>query len=492
MSELKKNLPDIIILGLGPGDPGLLTIKASLVINDAREIYLRTRDHPTVESLPDSLVINSFDDIYEEEDSFDEIYSRISEKIISLAKENPGLIYAVPGDPFIAESTPAMIVEKAKESGLKVEIIPGVSFLEPTFAAISGDPLPQVTIMDALDLASGHYPVFPPDKPALVVQIYSNAIASDVKLNLMNLYPDQHPIVLVHDAGNEDEIVENLQLYQLDRSFHIKNRSALYIPPLKEGTSLESFQEIIAHLRSPDGCPWDREQDHQSLRPNLLEESFETLEAIDANDPAAMQEEFGDLLLQIVLHAQIATEYGEFNMGDIIQGIYHKIVKRHPHVFEDLDLDESEAVIQNWERIKADERENNGEHDKGLLDGVPGTLPALTQAETYQKRAAWVGFDWETFEDVLKKLPEEIGEFSKTEDLIEKTSELGDILFTLVNIARWMNIDAESALREANQRFKTRFTYLDKKARATGRELSDLNLDELDQLWEQSKANLGD
>ncbi len=492
MTESRKHQPDIIILGLGPGDPELLTLKASRIINNAREIYLRTREHPTVTALPDGLVINSFDDIYREEESFDDVYLKISEMIIKLAKEKPGLIYAVPGDPFIAEATPALIVEKAKESGLEVEIISGVSFLEPTFAAIGGDPLPQVSILDAMDLASAHHPSFPPDKPALVVQIYSKEIASDVKLTLMAVFPDQHPIILVHDAGNDGEIVENLPLYQLDRSRHLQNRSVLYIPPLKEGTSLESFQEIIAHLRAPEGCPWDREQDHQTLRPNLLEESYETLEAIDANDPSAMQEEFGDLLLQIILHSQIASELGEFNLSDVIQGIYQKIIKRHPHVFEDLELEQADAVIQNWERIKASERENNGDKDKGLLAGVPRSLPALTQAETYQKRAARVGFDWQTLEDVLEKLPEEIEEIKQAEELNEKSSELGDILFTLVNIARWMKIDAESALRGANQRFKKRFTAIEKKARAGGRELSDLNLEELDQLWEDSKTNLGD
>ena len=492
MMQSQKSKPDIIILGLGPGNPDLLTLKASQLISGAKEIYLRTREHPTVDALPEGLIINSFDEIYLEEGLYDDVYRRISEDVIRLAKQSSGLIYAVPGDPFIAEATPALIVQKARKAGLTVEIIPGVSFLEPTFAAVGGDPLPQVSILDALDLVSAHYPSFPPDKPALVVQIYSKEIASNVKLTLMAVYPDQHPVTLVHDAGNDNEVVENLPLYQLDRSSHLKNRSALFIPPLSDGTSLESFQEIIAHLRAPDGCPWDREQDHQTLRPNLLEECYETLEAIDANDPAGMREEFGDLLLQIILHAQIASEYGEFTMSDVIQGIYQKIITRHPHVFGDLELEQAEAVIQNWERIKANERENNGDQEKGLLDGVPGSLPALTQAVTYQKRAARVGFDWQTLEEVLNKLPEEIAEINQTEDPDEKSTELGDILFTLVNIARWMNIDAESALREANQRFKTRFSVIEKKARTVGRELSDLSMEELDQLWEQSKSNPGD
>lgn len=494
MIQQSSKRPDIIILGLGPGDPDLLTMRASKLIQGLEEIYLRTMDHPTRKGFPEGLVIHSFDHIYQEEESFDDIYQRICDGIISLAKEKPGLVYAVPGDPFTAEATPAMIIEEAGKAGLIVEIIPGVSFLEPTFAALKEDPLPQVSILDALDFAEAHYPSFPPDRPALIVQIYSREVASDVKLVLMTIYPDEHPVSLVHDAGNEKEIVENIPLYQVDRSPSIGNRTVLYLPPLAEGTSLETFQEIIAHLRAPDGCPWDREQDHQTLRPNLLEECFEALEAIDSDDPTAMQEEFGDLLLQIVLHAQIASEYGEFNMSNVIQGIYDKIIKRHPHVFEELDLgdDEPDTVIQNWERIKASERESNGDGEKSILDGVPSSLPALTQAETYQKRAARIGFDWNELGEVLKKLPEEISELNQTDDPDEISAEMGDILFTLVNIARWMGIDAESALRGSNQRFKTRFSLVENKARASGRELSEMSLEELEQLWESSKSNLDD
>ncbi len=205
-----------------------------------------------------------------------------------------------------------------------------------------------------------------------------------------------------------------------------------------------------------------------------------------------MQEEFGDLLLQIVLHAQIASEDGEFNMGDIIHGIHTKLIQRHPHVFSDLDVDETETVMKNWEAIKARERVKNGQLDKGLLDGVPGSLPALTQAETYQKRAARVGFDWEDLKGVLEKIPEEVMELQEAKNPENQVSEIGDILFSVVNIARWMNVDAESALRNANQRFKTRFSNLEKKARGDGRELSEMSPEELDQLWEKAKSELED
>ncbi len=490
--EKNTNRPDIIILGLGPGDPDLLTLRASRVINEADRIYLRTREHPTMSGLPSKIEIISFDDYYQDEKTFEKVYQRIVNEIIRLAKEGPGVIYGVPGDPFIAEATPALICSQAEKEGLVVEIIPGVSFLEPTFAALKSDPLPQVTILDALEMQTSHFPTFPPDKPALIVQLYSPEIASNTKLTLMSVFQDQHPVMLIHDAGSGSEMIEELQLFEIDRSQFIKNRTVLYVPPLPDGSSLESFQEIIAHLRAPDGCPWDREQDHQTLRPNLLEETFEALEAIDNDDSAAMQEEFGDLLLQIVLHAQIASEYGEFTMSDIIQGIHTKLIHRHPHVFSGLDLDEPDEVLKNWEAIKAQERHQNGAGDKGLLDGVPASLPALTQAETYQKRAARVGFDWEEFQDVLAKIPEEITELQSEKSLIRQTEEIGDILFSVVNVARWMKVDAESALRGANKRFKTRFSYLEKEARAVGRELSKMSLEELDQLWEQSKTMLGD
>ena len=492
MGKAKSNQTDIIILGLGPGDPDLMTRRAWEVISSSKEIYLRTKEHPTISGFPKDLVIHSFDHIYDEEDSIQMVYQRISKEIVRLAQKKPGIVYAVPGDPFIAEDTPAMIGNLARKVKLKVEIVPGVSFLEPTFTALEKDPLPQVTILDALEIQDAHFPPFPPDRPALIAQIHSQKIASNVKLVLMELYPDDHPICLVHDAGSENEQVEEIPLLELDRNSKIRNRTALYIPPLTAGSSLESFQEVIAHLRAPNGCPWDREQDHQSLRPNLLEETFEALEAIDGNDPEKMQEEFGDLLLQIILHSQIASEYGEFTMSDVIQGIYHKIIQRHPHVFGDFSLDQPDEVIKNWESIKAQEREQNGDKEKGLLSGVPSSLPALTQAQTFQKRAARMGFDWEDVEDVLEKIPEEIQEIKEAPDQLERSAEFGDLLFALVNIARWLDIDAESALRGANKRFKERFSYIEKEARASGRELPELTLKELDSLWEQAKRDMKD
>jgi tetrapyrrole methylase family protein/MazG family protein len=478
---------DIIIVGLGPGDPQLLTREAWELLANIEEIHLRTRQHPTVAGFPDHLKIFSFDDYYRDGVSFPEIYEQILREVMGLGRREQGVVYAVPGHPLVAEATTTAILNQAEREGLSTRVIAGLSFLEPVFTALQIDPLPRTLILDALDLASLHHPPFPPDCPALIAQLYSPRVASELKLTLMTVYPDEHPVTLIHQAGTSEQQVEKVPLYQIDRSKKIGNLTCLYVHPLGTGSSFENFQEIIAHLRAPDGCPWDREQDHQSLRPHLLEEAYEVVYALDQDDPEAMQEEFGDLLLQIVLHAQIGHEYGEFSMVDILEGIYHKIVSRHPHVFSDLDLDGTDQVLKNWEKLKAEERAEKGEEQKGVLDGISPALPALTQAQTVQRRAARVGLDWAEIQGVLEKAAEELEELKQAEDQKERAHELGDLLFALVNLSRWYGIDAESALREANQRFRARFAEVEQAARAEGKALEDYSLQELDHFWEQAK-----
>ena len=478
----------LIILGLGPGEAKFLTREAWDVLTKVSEIYLRTQEHPTLSGFPSSLQVRSFDDLYEQADSFPEVYEGIVKQVLALSERPEGVVYAVPGDPFIAEATTPAIIQEAKTRGIPFRVVSGMSYMEPTFSALGLDPLPATALIDALELVEQHHPNFPPDMPALIAQVHSPWVASHIKLCLMAVYPDQHPVRFIHRAGMDGEKVESLSLYEIDRSPDIGLLTSLYLPPLKERTSFESFQEIIARLRAPDGCPWDKEQDHKSLRPHLLEETYEALTAIDEDDPEAMKEEFGDLLLQIVLHAQIATEFGEFSMADVLRGIHTKIVNRHPHVFDDLDLDETEDVLQNWERLKAEERHHQGDQKEGLLDGVAPALPSLSQAQIFQKRAARVGFDWPDLSGVLEKISEELGELKREKDPQSQQKELGDLLFAVVNLSRWYDLDAESALRGANQRFKRRFSYLEKAARSRGHDLSDLSLKELDELWEEAKG----
>ncbi|MFC1996484.1 nucleoside triphosphate pyrophosphohydrolase [Chloroflexota bacterium] len=477
----------ITLLGLGPGDADLLTRQAWQILQNAKEIFLRTRQHPTVLDLPANLTVFSFDYLYEELDSFEEVYAQIIEKVLELGKRSEGVIYAVPGHPLIAETTGPEIVRRAGEEAIPIKIVEGLSFLEPVFSVLGLDPFPHTALIDSLELGMAHHPSFPPDAPALIAQIYSVHIASEVKLTLMNLYPDDHPVRLLHAAGTKNQIIEDLRLYEIDRSPHIGLMTALYLPPLGEYTSFEALQEITAHLRAPEGCPWDQEQTSQTLRSDLMEEAYEVLAAIDVNDPLKMQEEFGDLLMMLAMLSQINSEEGEFNSAAVIHGISTKLIRRHPHVFGDLKVDGVGTVLKNWEQIKAEERATNDEVEKGLLEGVSIVIPALSQAQEFQARAARIGFDWSEIEGVLDKICEEIDELRVASDDESRKAEVGDLLFALVNLSRWLKIDAETALREANTRFRERFSYIERTARQQGRAISDMSLAEMDALWDAAK-----
>lgn len=493
MEEMKVN-EGITIVGLGPGSPGMLTREAWNWLNAAKEVHLRTRLHPTISAFPPNLQVYSFDEIYQSHEDFQQVYEEIVERILELGARPEGVTYAVPGHPMVAEATCPVIISRAKGKGIPVRIIEGVSFLEPVFTALDLDPFTDLMLVDALELGALHVPNFPPGIGVLIAQIYSRFVAAEVKMTLSEVYPDEHPVCFVHNAGDAEQQVEEIPLYTIDRSLHIGLRSALYVPALGEDYSFEKFQEIIARLRAPDGCPWDRKQTHLSLRRYLVEETYEALDALDSRDTNRLREELGDLLLQIMLHAQIAAEEGEFNIAEVLQSINQKIVRRHPHVFGNVHVENAEDVLVEWERIKADERKLESGHKDihSLLDGVPASMPALSQAQELQDRAARVGFDWSTIQPVLEKVLEEVEEFRQAELPEEKAGELGDLLFAVVNLVRWNKIDAESALRETNTRFRQRFAYIEQTARKKGHNLSDMTLAEMDELWEQAKDEEGE
>jgi nucleoside triphosphate diphosphatase len=248
----------------------------------------------------------------------------------------------------------------------------------------------------------------------------------------------------------------------------------------------ESLVQIIALLRSPEGCPWDRKQTHESLREHLLEESYEVLEALDSGDRRELRAELGDLLLQIVLHAQLGKESGEFDIGDVVEGINNKLLHRHPHVFGDTCAKDAEEVLVHWEELKKKERKE----EAGMLDGVPKALPSLAYSQSVQDRVARVGFDWPNDAGVLDKLVEEVAEFKQSKSKEEKAEEFGDVLFTLANYARRQGIDLESALRQANEKFYTRFSYMEKLCRECRLDLPKMTLDEQNKLWDEAKKGI--
>lgn len=293
----------------------------------------------------------------------------------------------------------------------------------------------------------------------------------------------------VHCYFNKDTswTREVVQIHNLYEFLIDKKRVYLLFHPLDDRLSMMEFQELISHLRAPEGCPWDRKQTHRTLRTNLLEETYEVLGAIDRNDNKHLREELGDLLLQIVLHAQIASENGEFSLQEVIYDIHKKITKRHPHVFGEVEVEDVRGVMKNWEKLKDEERKNK--EFVSILSSIPKQLPSLSVAQEYQERAARVGFDWKEIPEVVKKVEEELTEVkqAKTEQGLEE--ELGDLLFAVVNLVRWNGFDAESALRITNDKFRNRFEYIEKYISTKGKSFSDFTLSEMDTLWEQAKKN---
>ena len=307
-----------------------------------------------------------------------------------------------------------------------------------------------------------------------------------MKLTLANQYPDTHEVILIHGAGSPDQRLERVALYELDRSPHIGHLTSLVVPPLDSAASFERFEETIAHLRAPEGCPWDQKQTHLSLRKYLLEETYEVLDALDREDPDALREELGDLLLQIVLHSQIAVDDGEFRMADIIAGINSKIIRRHPHVWGDVTVKDSEEVKANWEVLKKQEKAARGEVDvpQSMLVSIPKAQPALALANTYSARAARAGFDWPDAGSVLAKVMEEIDEVQTAPNAEERAKEFGDVLFSIVNWARKYNVNSETVLRETCQRWARRFEHVEAGA---GYDLSTVNLEQMEALWQEAK-----
>lgn len=457
----------ITIIGLGPGDPELITRRSWQRLTAAPAVWVRTRRHPAVPALAAHTVVHSYDHLYEQHDDFAAVYQAIALDVVTRGTTGD-MVYAVPGDPTVAETTTHLIRRLAAERGLTVAIEPGVSFLEPTFAALDIDPIAGLQIVDAMTLTAAHHPPGSPNQGLIVAQLYSRLLAGDVKLTLMNVYPDDHPITLVTGAGTADLRLRTMPLYELDRGELFDDHTSLWVPPLSRPAGYEALQEIIAHLRSPEGCPWDRAQTHRSLRPYLLEETYEVLEALDNEDETALTEELGDLLIQAALHIQIATEEGAFKLPDVIGHVVEKLIRRHPHVFGTVQVADADEVVRNWEAIKQEERRAAAAAGRGtrqnLLDGIPSTLPALALAQSYIERLARVGYP----------LPSAAA--------MDETG-LGMSLLRLVEQAQVNGLEAEAALRQACRRLRERLAAVEAAATAQGTTLSALDPAAQTALW---------
>ncbi|MDE3088473.1 MAG: MazG family protein [Chloroflexota bacterium] len=422
----------ITLLGLGPGDPNALTLEARDALEHASEIYLRTREHPTVAALPKHLKVHSFDHLYETLPSFDSIYSAIADDIIARG-ERGDVLYAVPGHPLFGEISVQKILTQARTRNIATRIIAGVSFVDAACAALALDPLARgLQVADATDLARQHFPRLDPDQPALIGQVYSRAVASDCKLTLLALYPPDHAVRRVDAAGTPRQRIDALPLAELDRSDDFGLLTTLYVPPLPRPSSVNALAEVVARLRAPDGCPWDREQTHESIRKDFLEECYEVLETLDDGDIPHLREELGDLLFHVLFQTQIASESGEFLLSDVAADIAEKLVRRHPHVFGNVKANDADEAIESWESVK---RGENGGKPKPAAS-IPRTLPALARAQKIARRGK-VKADIRDIAVRVEKLPR----------ARNREKALGEALFALAAYAAEKHIDAEGALR---------------------------------------------
>ncbi|WP_410772354.1 nucleoside triphosphate pyrophosphohydrolase [Fontibacillus sp. BL9] len=490
----------ITVVGLGSGDPDRLTLGSLKLLQEAQERYVRTKDHPVVAWLEESgVTFTSFDEVYESKDDFPSVYKEIVERLISAAKPSSGektVLYAVPGHPMVAEATVKLLRERCPEEGIDLRITGGESFLDEAFVRLGFDPIEGFQLLDSSELSQAR---MDPRRHTLIGQVYDEFTASDVKLSLMETYPDDYPVVVGHALGvSGAEQVLRIPLYELDRVQGYGNLSLVYVPASNDESlrirSFERLHEIVAILRSPEGCPWDREQTHESIRKNLIEETYEVLETIDDDDPEHMREELGDLLLQIMLHSQMEEETGMFTAYDVIQELNEKLLYRHPHVFGNLSAEDAEAALQNWEAMKAEEKRRKGIEPEKLsaLSGVPRDLPALMKAYKLQKKAAKVGFDWDSIDGVWAKIEEELAEFKEAvtagHPAEDQALELGDVLFSIVNAARYIGADPEEALSLTIAKFVRRFGYVEEKLREAGKTPGDSDLTEMDGLWDEAKS----
>lgn len=496
--EQRSSGGSITIIGLGPGGGDLLTRQAWAALTAAEEagavLYLRTAHHPAVADLPPGLRRESFDHVYDSAADFHQVYRHIAAEILRLGGRPEGVLYAVPGHPHVGEASVAAIEEEAAAADISVTVVPGLSFVEPTLSALGLDAFDGLQVFDAITVAGQHHPILNPDVPLLLGQVYNRLMASEVKLALMAHYPDEHEVTLIHAAGTAEQRLERTPLYAIDRSEAVDHLTSLYVPPLPASGSVAALAEMAAVLRGPGGCPWDQEQTPQSLRAGFLEEMAEVLHALDEEDDAALQEELGDLLFHVVMQVQMAREGERFRLSDVVGGIYAKIRRRHPHVWGDWEADDADQVVANWEDIKAQEKREAGEGESppSLMNNVPRPLPALARSRKIQERVRRVGFDWPALAGVIDKVHEEMEEVAAAETPDERAVEMGDLLFAVVNWARWLGLDAELTLREANLRFEQRFRLLERLALRRGLDLETVDLETLESLWQEAKRLLAD
>lgn len=479
----------IKIVGLGPGAKEALTIGTVWELEKCKNIFLRTEKHPTVDYLEEkNISFSTYDSIYDTMESFDEVYMNIAKDLIEKHKKLGDIVYAVPGHPLVAEKSVFNLIEECKKNNIEYKVIPAVSFIDAMMEALMIDPIEGLKVIDAFDINNV---ILDKRIGTVITQVYNPLIASEVKLKLLEQYDDETEIFYVRAAGIEgQESIRKIPLYELDMQEDIDYLTSIYIPKdLNNKKDFNDLLEIVEILRGENGCPWDREQTHKSLEKALVEESYEVIDAIDREDDNGLIEELGDVLLQVVFHASIGKEEGYFDINEIIAGICHKMTSRHPHVFGKVDsINTSQDVLVKWDELKKEEKGYDTLWEE--MNGVTKGLPSLLRAHKVQNKAKKAGFDFEDITSAIDKLKEEIQEVIdvyNTKNMDKIKDEVGDLLFSCVNIARLLNVDEELALNSTIDKFIKRFSYIEKSIKDKGLDVQGVNLDEMNKLWEESK-----
>lgn len=475
--------PRVVVVGLGPGDPGLVTAATTAEIARATARFVRTTRHPTAALVPGA---RSFDDLYERCATFEDVYAGIVEALVAAATEHGEVLYAVPGSPLVLEDS---VDRLRRDSRVETAIVPALGFLDLAWRAVGADP-----VSASVRLVDGHR--FEVDAagergPLLVAQVHDREVLSRVKLAHEDATGDE-PVTILHHLGLPDERVVPTTWSEIDRTMEPDHLTALWIPRLATPIAGEMarLHQLARTLR--ERCPWDREQTHESLVRYLVEEAYELVDALHSLDPGApstvdaLVGELGDLLYQVEFHSVLGEEAGLFTIADVARTVHDKLVRRHPHVFDGARAETASDVEAAWDRIKRGERGESA----SPFEGVAGAAPSLAYAEKVQQRARSRGFDWPDSAGPLEAVAAELAELRDAAGTSRAGDELGDLLFSAVNAARHLGIDPEAALRCAANRFRARVERAVELAAERGVDTASVGQDVLDGLWRQAKADL--
>ena len=474
--------PRVVVVGLGPAGADLLLPAARAALERVPLRFVRTARHPAVDDLAaDGIDLEPLDLLYDAADDLDTVYAAIADRVVETARERGELVYAVPGSPTIAERS----VELIRAAGIDVELIPGISFVDLAWWRLGIDPMHGARVVDgrafAIDAAGS-------SGPMLVAQCDSLIVCSEVKLALLETLPADHEVTVLQRLGLPDERVFTVALEDVDREVEPDHLTSLFVDTGRAavGPELARLLALTERLRGPGGCPWDQAQTHHTLRRHVLEEAYEVVEAIEllpADAPAgdipigaydALEDELGDLLFQVMIQSVLASEAGAFTVADVARAVHTKLVRRHPHVFGDVHVNDASEVVANWEQIKKGEKD-----DQSLVAGVTAGLPALIATQKLFRKGASIGLE----PDV--PLADAVQQLSTAEGpRIEAT--LGSVLAAVVAIGREHDIDAESALASWTRRYKDRFRAMEQLALETDVDLAAADPATVRDLWDRA------